>query len=30
MRLRAIFSENKKDEEVIFHLIGTHGKLYKK
>ncbi|PIT96889.1 type II toxin-antitoxin system mRNA interferase toxin, RelE/StbE family [Candidatus Campbellbacteria bacterium CG10_big_fil_rev_8_21_14_0_10_35_52] len=27
---RAIFSENDKDEEIIFHLIGTHSKLYKK
>lgn len=27
---RAIFSENSKDEEIIFHLMGTHDKLYKK
>ena len=27
---RAVFSENKKDEEIIFHLMGTHSKLYKK
>ncbi|MEK7069918.1 MAG: type II toxin-antitoxin system mRNA interferase toxin, RelE/StbE family [Patescibacteria group bacterium] len=27
---RAVFSENKKDKEVIFHLMGTHSKLYKK
>lgn len=27
---RAIFSENSKNEEIIFHLLGTHDKLYKK
>lgn len=27
---RAVFSENNKDREVAFHLLGTHGKLYKK
>ena len=27
---RAIFSKNKKDEEIIFHLMGTHSKLYNK
>ena len=27
---RAVFSENSKDEEIVFHLMGTHSKLYKK
>ena len=27
---RAVFSENSKNEEIIFHLMGTHSKLYKK
>ena len=27
---RAVFSENNKEEEVFFHLLGTHSKLYKK
>ncbi|MBU6431221.1 MAG: type II toxin-antitoxin system mRNA interferase toxin, RelE/StbE family [Patescibacteria group bacterium] len=27
---RAVFSENSKDKEISFHLLGTHSKLYKK